>query len=175
MSENRKSEGKLVTLENATAASNISAGRFAAVLTGANTIYSLDKETTGLISTANVGMHCVGILDDTISGGQSPVVVWTEGVFQVQLATSITTAAFVGMPVYPCTSGGGSLVTTSGTTGDYPLGTVVGCSAGGGTSGQYVQVLITPGAKRWGSFGLGSAHVTGTGPTEFGNIWPPIV
>lgn len=175
MSENRKSEGRIVTLENSTAAVNMSAGSMVAVLTGTQEIYPCDRETAGLSSTANVGMHFVGILDDSVSALESPINIWTEGVFKIQLASSIATAAFVGMPVFACNSGCGTLIETSGATGDYPIGTVVGASAGGGTSGQYVQVKIYPGAYRWSIYGRANAIATADAVLELGSIWPPVI
>ena len=150
--ENLISEGKLVTLENCTAASNISAGRMVGVATGASMVYTFANETTGMESTGGAhGMRFIGILDDDVSAGQCPVTVWTEGVFDLQLQSAISTAALIGRPVWGAVSGTGNLVTTLGTTtGSYPIGSVVGLT--NGTSGEYVRVKIKPGAFRWGSW-----------------------
>src|SRR3990167_8719252 len=119
MPENRLSEGSRVTLANATAASNIDAGTMVAVNTGANTIYTFAREVTGLSATGGgIGCRFIGVLDDNVSAGQSPIVVWTDGVFEFQLATAISTAVFVGMPVYGPLSGAGIRV---GQVGDGPL------------------------------------------------------
>ena len=166
--ENLISEGKLVTLEGCTAASNIAAGRMVAVDTGASMVYSFDREAAGFTATAGShGMRFIGILDDSVSAGQSPITVWTEGVFELQLASSITTAALIGRPVWGAVSGGGALVTTLGdatTTGSYPIGSVVGLT--NGTSGEYVRVKIKPAAFRWGPY----LSLTGT---ENGSHFPP--
>ena len=164
--ENLISEGKLVTLEGCTAASNIAAGRMVAVDTGASMIYSFDSEVAGLTGTGGAhGVRFIGILDDSVSAGQSPVTVWTEGVFDLQLQSAISTAALIGRPVWGAVSGGGALVTTLGTTtGSYPIGSVVGLT--NGTSGEYVRVKIKPAAFRWGPY----LSLTGT---ENGSHFPP--
>ena len=163
--ENLISEGRLVTLE-CTAASNIAAGRMVAVNTGASMVYTFCNETVGLSGTAGAaGMRFIGILDDDVSANQCPITVWTEGVFELQLSSAITTAALIGRPVWGAISGTGNLVTTlAPNTGSYPVGSVVGLT--NGTSGQTVNVKIKPGAFRWGSWN----SVTGT---EVGNHFPP--
>lgn len=175
MPENMISEGIVIALDNATAASNIAAGRMVAVNTGASTIYSYDRETAGLSGTGGgFGMRFIGVLDEAVSAGQCPVVVWTEGVFEFVLQSAITTAALIGRPVFGAASGGGALVTTlcgAGHTGTLPVGSVVGVNNNGaagtyGTSGSTVKVKINPGALRWGGF----AAATGT---EQGDNYPP--
>ena len=163
--ENLISEGKLVTLDGCTAASNIAAGRMVAVDTGASMLYTFTSEVAGLTGTGGAhGMRFIGVLDDDVSAGQCPVTVWTEGVFEFTLQSGITTAALIGRPVWGAVSGTGNLVTTLGTTtGSYPIGSVVGLT--NGTSGQTVRVKIMPGAFRWGSWN----SLTGT---EFGNKFP---
>lgn len=181
MAENLVSEGKLVTLVNATAASNIAAGIMVGVNTGVNTIYSLSRETTGLAGTGGTfGCRFLGVLDATVSGGQSPITVWAEGVFRFQLATAISTAAFIGMPVYAPLSGAGDRVGTVGDgplTGSLPIGTVVGVSTAnaGNTSGGWVDVRIMPGAYRWGIYGRADAIATGNALVEHGDVWPPVM
>jgi hypothetical protein len=156
--ENFVSEGNLIALQ-ATAFSNIAAGRMVAVHSATNAIYSFDGEAAGASSTArSLGMRFIGILADDVSANQCPIVIYTRGVFDLQLQSAITTAARVGRPVYPCVSGGGLLVSTTGyASGCVPVGTVVGiqsgAAAGLGTSGSFVQVKITPGAFRWRAFG----------------------
>lgn len=175
--ENRISEGNLVYLEKCTAASNIVAGRMVGINTGALTIFSYDREAAGFSGTGMAwGNRFIGILDEDVSAGQVGMSVWTKGIFELQLASSITTAASIGHPVWGCNSGGGRFVTTEGTgatgaandmvTGVYPIGTVVGLT--NGTSGQYVRVKITPGAFRWG------ALLSSTG-THMGNNFPPTI
>ena len=64
MPENRRSEGFLVTLENATAASNIAAGTMVATESGLNTIFSADREVAGLTASASLGSRIIGVLDE---------------------------------------------------------------------------------------------------------------
>ena len=164
--ENKISEGKLVYLEKCTAASNIAAGRMIGINTGANTLFSFDSESVGFSGTGGAkGARFVGILDESVSAGQVGVNVWTEGVFDLQLQSAISTGATIGHPVWGAVSGGGALVTTLGTTtGETPIGTVVGIV--NGTSGEFVRVKITPGAFNWG------ALLSSTG-THMGNNFPP--
>ena len=168
MSENRISEGNYIFLEGATAASNIAAGRMVGTNTAVSTIYTLTRETAGLSGTGGAfGMRFIGILDDDVSAGQVGVGVWTEGVFELQLQSGITTGALLGRPVYAAISGTGNLVSTlDAATGSFPVGSVVGLI--NGTSGQYVRVRITPGAFRWGAWN------SVTGITQ-GNTFPPTV
>jgi len=88
MSENLRSEGKIVLLENVTAASNMIAG----TLVGASgtLIYSLTSGTTGFAATATLNYGFIGILDDDISAGDAPISVITEGVFEFGLAGDST-------------------------------------------------------------------------------------
>jgi len=173
--ENKISEGNLVYLEKCTAASNIAAGRMIGINTGANTLYSYDRESVGFSGTGGgFGVRFIGILDESVSAGQVGVNVWTKGIFEFQLASSIETAATIGHPVWGCISGGGALVTTEASgvaptamaTGCLPIGTVVGLT--NGTSGEYVRVKITPGAFNWG------ALLSSTG-THAGNNFPPTI
>ena len=164
--ENRISEGKLVYFEKCTAASNISAGRMVATNTAVGTIFTFAGETTGLSGTAGAfGARFIGILDEGVSALQVGMSIWTEGIFDLQLCSGITTAATIGHPVYGAISGSGNLVGTLGTTtGETPIGTVVGRT--NGTSGEYVRVKIVPGAFNWG------ALLSSTG-THMGNNFPP--
>ena len=172
MAENRISEGRLVTLEGATAASNIVAGTMVGLNTGSNSIYSYSRETAGFSGTAGAfGMRFIGILDEDVSAGQCPVTVWTEGVFRLrfQLGNS-GAAAFVGRPVFACSSGGGLLVSTNSggaagnPTGTNPIGTVVAWGVSG-TAGDWLDVKINPGAFLWGSNMIAT--------TGLGNNYPP--
>jgi len=157
------SEGKLVVFENATAYSNIAAGRMVAIDSGANNITTLDCGTAGFSGTGNMlGARFIGVLDDNVSANQSPIAVWTEGVFQFYLEAGITTAALIGRPAFAGSGGGGANVNTlaigTNPTGQHPIGTFVGVStmtttapaATIGSSGTFCRVKITPGAFRWG-------------------------
>ena len=167
------SEGKLVVFENATAYSNIAAGRMVAIDSGANNITSFDTETAGFTGTgAMLGARFIGVLDDNVSANQSPVAVWTEGVFEFMIDTSITTLAFIGRPAFAARSGGGRYISTNAAgaaTGQLPIGTFVGIStrtltgpaAIMGTSGTWSHVKINPGAFRWGARAIATGSCIG--------------
>lgn len=147
MAEQRKSEGALVTLENVTAASNIAAGSMVGV--SGTLLYSLSSATINL--TATLGYAFVGILDESISAGQSPITIWTEGVFAIQIASGATDAnLFPGQPVW---SDGSGYVTTPGAEGDAAVGTIVGISNAtfGGTGAADIRayVKIRPMGFNW--------------------------
>jgi len=173
MPENYVSEGRLVKLENATAASNIAAGAQVAVNTAANTVYSFSRDTTGLATAGSFGARFLGVLDEDVSAGQDNFSIWTHGVFTWQIASGQTSVdGFVGVPVFGEASGGGFLVTTLtgglNITGSLPIGTIVGQQyQGAAGSGCWVLVKINPGAFRWGGF----SAATGTGQ---GDCFPPI-
>jgi len=173
MAENRISEGELVTIDHATAASNIAAGRFVAIDTGSNQIYSCDHESVGFSGSALAGARCLGVLDEDVSAGQCPITVWTKGVFKFRInsGSTFSATAMIGHPVFASVSGGGFRVDHTGTTGDVSLGTVVGLPVGTTEpSGSYVRVKINPGAFRWGVYGVQTATVA----MYFGNVWPPL-
>ncbi len=149
MVEQRKSEGKLVTLENVTAASNIASNTMIAV--SGSLVYTLSSGTTGFGNTATMGYSFVGILDESISAGQSPITVWTEGVFQIPLATASTSGnLYPGQPVWATDSGThGQEVGTPGVDGDMSIGTLVGMTTWGSTASTPVMVKIRPGGFNW--------------------------
>lgn len=175
MSENRISEGALVTLEGATAASNIAAGTLVGLGTGTNLIYSLDASIVAFVSGSSiVGGRCLGVLDETISAGQSPVTIWTKGVFKFILnsGSTMTASAMIGKPVYAANSGGGTLVDFTGITGDQAIGTVVGYPLGlTELSGQYINVKINPPGLLWGTYG---ETTVGSGTGYVGHAYPPL-
>ena len=175
MSENRVSEGELVTLEGATAASNIAAGCMVGVGTGVNLVYSLDREAAGFTGTALAGGRFVGVLDESISAGQSPVTVWTNGVFKFRLNTgsTLSASAMIGKPVYAQNSGGGTLVDTTAVTGDIAVGTIVGRAIITEPSCTWVRVKITPGIFRWGIYGQAAAGAL-SGTSYVGHVYPPL-
>jgi len=172
MSENLISEGRLITLEGATAGSNIAAGRMICVDSGRNTLFTACRETSGFTATAKAGGRFIGILDESVSAGQEPISVWTEGVFKLQLcsASTLSATAMIGKPVYLSNSGSGNLVDCTAVTGDLAIGTIVGMPGGTEPSGAYINVKITPGAFRWGVFGV----QTGTVANYFGHVYPPL-
>jgi len=168
------SEGELVTLIRATAASNIAAGSMVAVDTGSNHIFSLDHESTGLSGSARASAKFIGVLDETITEGQSPITVWTQGVFKYRLntASTLTGSAAIGKPVYASVSGGGNLVDYTATTGEIAVGTIVGYNLNGiELSCTYVRVKINPALFRWGIYGYAGS---GSGTAYFGHVYPPL-
>ncbi len=147
MVETRKSEGRLITLENVTAASNMSAGDMVGV--SGTRVFSLSSATIDL--TATLGYAFVGILDEDISAGQSPITVWSEGVFKIPIASGATDAnIFPGQPMW---CDGSGHVTTPGAEGDAAIGSLVGISNAtfGSTGGAVVNALVRlrPMAYNW--------------------------
>jgi hypothetical protein len=141
--------------------------------TGTNLVYSLDRESAGFSGSAKAGMRFIGILDEDVSAGDSPITVWTQGVFRLRLASSsaMTGSAIVGKPVWTCNSGGGEIVDVTGVTGDFPIGNIVGWDGTAEPSGDYIDVRINPGAYRWGVYGVQTA----TAGMYFGAVWPPLM
>jgi len=155
MSEVRYSEGNLVTFEDCTAYSNISAGEMvclgtAAAAGGGTNIFTLGHAVAGLSASALLGYHFIGVLDEDISAGQSPVTVHTNGIFKMVTSSGNLTANMViGYPAY---AGSGNIVTigVGHATGDVPIGSLVGlCGSGTLATGAYVDIMIRPGAYRW--------------------------
>ena len=170
MSENRVSEGVLVTYEHATAASNIVAGTPVCYSSAGSTlIYTLATDTTSQSATNSLAVRFIGILDEDVSAGDSPITVWTEGVFRMITDSDSETAhGYIGAPVwsedgntYACHLGLGS-------TGAPPIGTLVSVPSAAVTR-VYVDVRINPGAYRWTIFvsGIGPA-VSATQPIALG-------
>jgi len=146
MAEQRLSMGKLLTLEHVAAASNIGAGQMVGI--SGVSIYTLNSGTTGFGATATQGYRFIGILDDSVSAGQVPITVWTDGVFLMDLNPgSISGSLYPGKPVW-AESG---VVTTPGANGDMAIGTLVGIQGGtwGATGAGRVRVRIRPGALNW--------------------------
>jgi len=139
--EYRKSEGKLVTFENVTAASNIVAG--AMVAFSGTQVYTMSSGTTGYGETGTF-YNFIGVLDEAVTAGQSPITVWTEGVFQFDLASaSVSGNLNPGMPVWATDSGThGREVGTVGVNGTHSVGTLVGMGTWGSTASTPVQVKI---------------------------------
>ena len=164
MSENRRSEGILVTLTNVTAASNLNGGDPIAVLTGTNQIFTLGLSTTGFSCTALAGFHFLGILDQDVSAGEQSIPVWTEGVFELVFSSALTTA-YIGTPVFPDSG----TVVSDGTTGQGSVGTVVGLRTVGEQSGQRADVKINPLAYRFDRY-----VPANTASAVFGVSWPII-
>jgi predicted RecA/RadA family phage recombinase len=169
MSENRRSEGKLVSLQFCTAASNIPAGTPLGILTATNNVYTLGNTPVGFSCTANIGGHFIGIADEDISAGQSIFSVWVEGVFELT-ASSAWTTAYAGDPVM---GDSGMVVVNAGSyTGQAPIGSYIPCPGSpvnGEVSGRAVLVKIDPVMWRWATFG-----VTAVSPSNgyVGDTWP---
>jgi len=161
--EQRKSEGRLVTLENVTAASNIVAGAMVAM--SGTLVYTMSSGTTGYNETATF-YNFIGVLDQAVSAGQCPITVWTEGVFSFDLATaSISGNLYPGQPVW-CTDSGthGREVGTAGVNGAHCVGSLVGMQTWGSTASTPVQVKIN--TKIWSI--ASTAALTATSPTPGG-------
>jgi len=159
MSENRRSEGKLVTLQFCTAASNIPAGTPLACGSATSTIWTLGMTTTGFGMTGSIGSYFVGISDQDISAGQGNIVVWTEGVFELT-ASSAWTTAYLGDAVM-ADSGKvvsvGAIATSSGVA---PIGSYIPAGTGE-RSGTTVLVRIKPVIWRWSTYNVQSNATSG--------------
>lgn len=164
MSENLKSEGNLVTLEGVSAVSNIAAGTPVGLATATNHIHTFGLTVAGQEGTGqSFGSRFIGILDEDVSAGQTPINVLTKGIFQLTMSSAITTS-YVGEPVFG--DSGAVVAVVGNTTGSLSIGTVVGVPAGE-LSGQVVQVRIHPGALQ------PFQYLLNTG-TEIGNVFPRI-
>lgn len=163
MAENRKSEGRLVTLF-LTAASNIDAGALVGV--SGLLAYNLSSGTTGLGNTATLGYNFIGISDDDISAGQCPITVWVEGVFTIPLSSASTSGLLTpGNPVWASSGTLAAQFTNTnamaihpGNTGDAPIGSLVGARQN--TAAGFVDVKINPARWRWSVLGNGGTTAT---------------
>ena len=163
MSENRRSEGLMVTLQFCTAASNIPAGTPLGMLTGSNMVYTLGDSTTGFSNTANAGAYFVGISDADISASQSIFSVWTEGIFELT-ASSAWTTAYIGAAVLPdsgrvCTIGAIK-------SGQAPIGSYIPAGTGE-RSGGTILVKISPVIWRWSTYNVISTTTSGLNGAAF--------
>lgn len=163
--ETMRDRGGLLTLEHVTAASNMAAGTLVA-LSGTHA-YTLSSGSTGLGSTGGtLGYHFIGVLDVSVSAGQCPITVWTEGIFKLPLASgAISGSIYPGKPVWAATG----LATTPGATGDMCIGSIVGIAGGtyGATGAGYVHVKIRPGALNWTIAATSALSATGPLPGSF--------
>jgi len=162
--EQRKSEGRLVTLENVTAASNIVAGAMVAM--SGTLVYTMSSGTTGYNETATF-YNFIGVLDEAVSAGQSPITVWTEGVFSFDLATAAVSGnLYPGQPVW-CTDSGthGREVGTAGVDGTMCVGSLVSMATWGSTASTPVQVKIN--TNIW-TIAAAAASITATAATAGG-------
>ena len=168
MGETRTSEGKLVTLEFCTALSNIAAGTPVALITGTTTIGTLGLTVAGVSATAPLGHQFVGVLDESVSAGQTPITVWTEGVFKFTMSSAATLASI--QPGWPVAADSGTVVTTPVVTGDQTIGTLVTQYAGWAATGsRTVEVAISPSMWRWDRY-----VPANTASAVFGNSTPYI-
>ncbi len=165
MSENRRSEGRLVTLQFCTAASNIPAGTPLAVMSATSLIYTLGLSTTGFGATAGIGSYFAGISDEDLSAGDSPVTLWVEGVFELTAASAWSTA-YVGDAVMPDS---GRVCVVVGVTGTPPIGSYIPAGTGE-RSGTTILVKIKPAIWEWDTYGL--ANISGTGGSHDGKVFP---
>jgi hypothetical protein len=164
MSENRRSEGLLVTLQFCTAVSNIPAGTPLGINTATNNVYTLGATVTGLASTGNLGGRFIGISDQDISGGDVSFPIWVDGVFELTAASAWTTA-YLG---YPVMADSGLHCITNATVGHTPIGSYIPAGTGE-RSGRTILVKIKPVMWRWSTFGVTS--LSGTGVYQ-GSVFP---
>lgn len=184
MAWNRISEGALVTFEDCSALSNIPAGTLVGLAgqisggVGITQVGTLGDTVAGISATAwGLGMHFIGVTDEALSAGDSPVTVWTQGVFKLQIASgSIDASMFAGHPVW-AHSGNSILIDEAGNgTADAPIGTIVGfptgtLSTGGAGQLNYVFVKIRPAAYRWTIYNSSlTAATSATAPEAL--CWP---
>ena len=148
MPENKRSEGMLVTLEGAWAASNIVAGTPVQGASATNAIYTLGDNTTGA-GTGHNAERFLGILDEDVSASQTPITVWTKGVVRMILNADMSaTDIHNGNPVF---ANSGLIVNSRKAlkTGYAAIGTIVGRISATVSSGGYINVKINPGSYRW--------------------------
>jgi hypothetical protein len=162
--ENRRSEGRLVTLTFCTAASNIPAGTPLACGSATSVVYTLGLDTTGFGMTAGQGHYFIGIADEDISANQSPINVWVEGVFELT-ASSAWTTAYIGDAVFA--DSGKICLQAAVTTGDAPIGSYIPAGAGE-RSGGTILVAIKPMVWRWNTYGHNSNDDSGV----YGGAFP---
>lgn len=159
MSENRLSEGILITLEGATCVSNIAAGTpvgICAVTGSTNVVATLGLAGGVVTGTARIGQGFIGVLDQDVASGEgSRINVWVKGVFEFRLASATTSGmAFPGSPVW---ADSGTYVVTPGAAHDIPIGTLLSRPEQGAltatqfTGCPYVRVRINPAVWRWTS------------------------
>lgn len=158
--ETRRSEGRLVTLQFCTAASNIPAGTPLAVMSATSLIYTLGLSTTGFGASGGIGLYFAGISDEDLSAGDSPVTLWVDGVFELT-ASSAWTTAYVGDAVMPDS---GKVVAITPITGNASIGSYIPAGTGE-RSGTTVLVKIKPAIWNWITMG---GSVSGTGGTAAG-------
>jgi len=164
MAENRRSEGRLVTLQFCTAASNIPAGTPLAVASATSLVYTLGLSTTGFGMTAGMGSYFVGISDEDLSAGDSPVTVWVEGVFELT-ASSAWTTAYVGAAVM---ADSGRVCTVGALmSGQAPIGSYIKANATVEASGRTILVKIRPAVWNWSTYNVQSNLTSGLQGTTF--------
>ena len=95
------------------------------------------------------GQRFLGVLAHSVSASDTPITVYTKGVFKFLTAGTFTaTNMDNGNPVWP--NSGMIVQSRKGTlTGDAAIGTIVGREAATITSGNYIKVKINPGSYRW--------------------------
>jgi len=135
------------------AASNIDAGTMVAVLSGTaagavNKLFTLGDATTGFGNTGILGHSFIGVLEKSVSANESPITVFTEGVYRFLTdADWSSTANNIGHAVG--ISSGKTIVGYAGVeTGEAFIGTLVK-PAPAPLSAQYVDVKIKPAVWRW--------------------------
>jgi len=169
---NNNTDG-LLTLTECTAASNIAAGTPVALLTGSNMIYTLGDSTPGFSCTALMGHHFIGITEEDYSAGDSPITVWTEGVFKMYTlagCSATNTTNTLCQAVF-ADSGRVAQVGHATTTGDAAIGTLVIPAASG--SASWFGVKINPAMWRRMAYMPNSCTATSNAALGFPKIVSP--
>jgi hypothetical protein len=125
-------------------------------MSATSVVYTLGDDVSGFGSTGGIGHYFVGISDEDLSAGQSPVNVWVEGVFELT-ASSAWTTAYIGDAVM---ANSGRVCINSGATGDAPIGSYIPAGTGE-RSGATILVNIRPMVWRWNSWGGASDSASG--------------
>ena len=162
--ETLRSEGKLVTLQFCTAASNFAAGTLLACASASSTLYTLGLSTTGFGMTGGQGHYFIGITDQDHSALDTTMNIWVEGVFELT-ASSAWTTAYIGDPVFA--DSGRVCLNVAVTTGDCPIGSYIPAGTGE-RSGRTILVRINPMTWRWNTYG----HQSNDGSGIFGGAFP---
>jgi hypothetical protein len=133
-----------------------------------NTIYTLGNATTGLLFTGGVGYYFIGIADQDLSAGQTPVTVWVEGVFELT-ASSAWTTAYIGDAIMPDSGKVVDNTRVGLVSGNACIGSYIPAGSGE-RSGRSVLVKINPGVWRWMTYSQTSSLSSGAQALAFPRI-----
>ncbi len=141
----------LLTLYQCTAASNIPAGTPLAIGSATTTVYTLGATVTGFGDTGLLGYHFIGIADKDYSANESPITVWTKGVFKFLMVSAGVSATntMCGVPIFASSGTIAIMSRPALHTGDVAIGTVVSVGANATGSSTWFLGKINPGRWRW--------------------------